>query len=141
MRILWFSGVELPAVSGNKLKRGGWIEGYRVGLERYFPDVQLGIASYSDLPYPKLKYQNAEYFAIMREKHSGKLQEAIHGWKHQTIYESEIMQFMKIIDQFAPDLIHIHGTENPFGLMIEKPRFLPYINSSDYYRVQQKVIL
>lgn len=120
MRVLWFSGVEMPAVSGSKLKRGGWIEGYRLALEKYHPQIRLGIAAYSATPFPRFSSGNSEYFSIQRRPVHSKLEEIIRRWQHVSVDDFEVSQYLSIIAEFKPDLIHIHGTENPFGLVLEK---------------------
>lgn len=120
MRVLWFSGVELPAVSGSNLKRGGWIEGYRSALEKYYPQIRLGIAAYSTNPFPRFTSGNSEYFSIQRRPVHSKLEKVIRRWQHVSVDDYEVSQYLSIIAEFKPDLIHIHGTENPFGLILEK---------------------
>jgi hypothetical protein len=50
MRVLWFTGVQLPALTGQGLTRAGWQEGLRKALETYQPQVELGIAAFGPEP-------------------------------------------------------------------------------------------
>lgn len=118
--MLWFSGVELPAVSGSKLKRGGWIEGYRSALEEYHPEIELGVASYSNRMDKPVHAANAVYFPLVGKKNSGNIQNVIEKWKHLSFCEDEVAQYINLVNEYKPDLVHFHGTENPFGLAAEK---------------------
>ena len=59
MRVLWFTGVQLPAVTGEGLNRAGWQEGLRKALEDYAPEIEIVIASFGSEAYAPFTAGNA----------------------------------------------------------------------------------
>lgn len=121
MKVLWFTGVELPAVSGKKLTRAGWQEGLRHALHEYYPDIHLGIASFGSNEYQPFRKENATYYNVYREPEPGTRWERLfYNWRHFVVDEGELERCLKIVGEFKPDLIYIFGSENPFGLLINQ---------------------
>jgi glycosyltransferase involved in cell wall biosynthesis len=121
MRILWFTGVQLPAVTGEKLDRAGWQEGLRKALNEYQPEVELCIASFGSKKYEPFTEQNATYYNIYREPSpDSRWKRLAKNWKHNTFDITELDRCMEIVEVVQPDLIFIFGTENPFGLLANR---------------------
>jgi hypothetical protein len=121
MKVLWFSGVQLPAVTGHDLNRAGWQEGLRRELYRYYPEIKLGIASFGADSVKTFTDENATYFNILRESPPGnKWKRLINNWHHYQVELEELDRCLDIVDEFNPDLIFIFGTENPFGLLVNQ---------------------
>lgn len=121
MKVLWFTGVQLPAVTSEKLSHAGWQEGLRHSLDKYYPNVHLGIASFSSNDYQPFRKANATYYNIFREpKPESRLSRFITNWKHYDVSSEELRQCLQIVERFDPDLIYIFGTENPFGLLCDR---------------------
>lgn len=118
MNVLWFTGVQLPAVTGAGLNRAGWQEGLRRALYRHSPDIKLSIASFGSEPYEPLQVENATYYNILREKPSiNRWIRTADSWKHRSFRHEELSRIMEIYNLVQPDLVFIFGTENPFGLL------------------------
>lgn len=115
MRVLWFSVTpSLFNPRSNMHNGGGWI----VSLEqivRKEPSVQLGVAF--EFPDSGFKYENEGvcYYPIAPRKLS--LFDRLRGGSND---EGKIADWLKIIDDFKPDLIQIFGSENDFGLLCGK---------------------
>ena len=121
MHILWFTGVELPAVTGGELTRAGWQEGLRRALYRFYPEVQLSIASFGTRPYQQIQSENATYYNIFREpKSTDRWVRLIESWRHRVYNEEDLKNCWEVYEQVKPDLVFIFGTENPFGLLSER---------------------
>jgi len=121
MKVLWFTGVQLPAVTSEKLSHAGWQEGLRQALDKHYPNIQLGIASFGTNEYQPFKKANATYFNIFREpKQESRLSRIITNWKHYNVNSEELQQCLQVVERFDPDLIYIFGTENPFGLLCDR---------------------
>jgi|WetSurSiteA1Bulk_404760.scaffolds.fasta_scaffold00805_2 glycosyltransferase involved in cell wall biosynthesis len=117
MKILWFSNA--PGNATEYLKditiSGGWLRSLDKALQ---VKVELHIAFY----YPKrneaFKYLNTIYHPISR-KYWKLLALRDIFWKK--FYDrQDLPKYLKIIEAIKPDIIHIHGTENPFGCIIGK---------------------
>lgn len=111
MKVLWITNILLPEANGlitgnNEFKgSGGWLVGAAHGLLKT-NNVQLSIAAPSPL-VTSLKVLQGEaitYFAIPKPR-------SIHGF----IKDSEGL-WREIHNQVQPDIVHIHGTEFPYGL-------------------------
>ena len=118
MRVLWFTGVQLPAVTGEGLNRAGWQEGLRQALEIYEPEIELVIASFGSEEYSPFTKGNASYHNIYRKPQAtDRWARMIRNWSHQSYQEEELDEILRIYKEIDPDIVFIFGTENPFGLM------------------------
>jgi len=121
MRILWFTGVQLPPVSGQELDRAGWQEGLRKTLYEYHPEIELSIASFGSEDYQPFTVENATYYNIFKEPSpENRWLRLIKNWGHPTYTEEELDRCLDIVATVQPDLIFIFGTENPFGLLANR---------------------
>ncbi len=120
MKVLWFTGVQLPALTGQGLTRAGWQEGLRKALETHQPGIELGIATFGPEPRPPLVRGNATYFTILRKEPRTRWERVSSGWRHASYTAREYDDCLELARRFAPDLVHFHGSENFFGLISEK---------------------
>lgn len=113
MRVLWFSVTpSLYNPFSNSHNGGGWIASLEQ-IVRTIPEIDLGIAFYFGNSYKKDKVDNVTYYCLPNNN------ESIHClFKDKKKREQErISQYIKIIDNFKPDIIQIFGSENDFGLI------------------------
>lgn len=121
MRILWFTGVQLPAVTGEDLNRAGWQEGLRRALHRYHPEIELAIASFGSEHYEPFTKENSTYYNILRHPApSSRWVRLVENWKHLSYDKEELGRCLEVVEIVQPDLIFIFGTENPFGLLAKR---------------------
>ncbi len=121
MNVLWFTGVQLPAVTGAGLNRAGWQEGLRRALYRFSPDLKISIASFGSEPYEPFQAENATYYNIYREPLKGnRWQRSFENWKHRSFKQEEFSRILEVYELVHPDLVFIFGTENPFGLLTDQ---------------------
>jgi|GEM_PF-157968 len=121
MRILWYTGVQLPAVTGKGLARAGWQEGLRKALNDYHPEIKLSIASNGSEDYEPFTEENATYYNIYRAPAPDtRWKRVFKNWKHLTYDREELDRSLEIVEVVQPDLIFIFGTENPFGLLANR---------------------
>jgi len=120
MRVLWFTGVQLPALTGQSLTRASWQEGLRKALEQYRPDVELGIVSFGSRSRQPVVQGNATYFVIPRSSPHGKVGRIWKAWQHSSFNWEELGRCFEAVQDFKPDLVHFHGSENFFGLINDR---------------------
>ena len=121
MHILWYTGVELPAVTGKGLTRAGWQEGLRRALHQYYPQLKLSIASFGTRTYQPIQSENATYYNIYREPQSGnRWTRLLENWRHRVFTEEDLERSWEIYEAVQPDMVFIFGTENPFGLLADR---------------------
>ena len=100
MNILWIVNINLPCVSKEFnlpiTHTGGWISGMSEPFIN--KNIQLCIVSFSDNISNKkiLKKNNITYIVLKRENTE----------------IDEMLSIQKIYEEFSPDIVHIHGTEN-----------------------------
>lgn len=119
MKVLWFTN---GAGLGNEylnptatLYGGGWI----VALENTLREqVELHIAYY----YPKyssdFEYKGVYNYPICRK--NWKIEILKNAYYRRFTDQEDLEIYLAIIEKVKPDIIHIHGTENPFGCLINK---------------------
>lgn len=119
MRVLWFSNTPANAIEyfNKEIKgTGGWLKAIDEELQNY---VDLHIAfHYSYYNNTTFKYKNTTYHPIKIYK--SKFHKYWSIFTNKVINEEFKSEYLKIIDEVQPDIIHIHGTENPFGCIIDE---------------------
>jgi len=115
MKVLWFSlspGLA-DAYLNNNYEGIGWVK----SLERNIQDkVELSVAFYHHRDIPPFTYGATRYYPI-KQYRRGKLTKISRRLANGIEPDSDINEFLKIIEDCKPDVIHIHGTEGPFGLV------------------------
>ncbi len=119
MRVLWFTNT--PSLASEYLqsnsKGGGWI----ASLERHISkvkEIELGVAFHYNIEEKKsFTIGLTNYFALPDAKEKGKLKNLYKRWMHEIEPEYFINWYLEIIEDFKPDIIHIFGTEQSFGLI------------------------
>jgi glycosyltransferase involved in cell wall biosynthesis len=122
MRVLWFTNNS--AVGANQLntKQVGctWIVSLEAELTKK-PDIQLGIAfTCKESDARNFSVGNTKYFPITIEHLTNKFKKFYSRISHKIESENIVSRYLDTIEQFKPDIIHIFGTENNFGLIISR---------------------
>ncbi len=129
MKVLWFANA--PGLSADTLKvrvaGSGWIPALQRAVEEY-GDCELGLAFYHDVPMDAFELNKTWYFPIQRIGHNKK-RRLLNRLKGVAEYNENVTKFLDIIRRFKPDIIHIHGTESPFGVILHHIRDIPVVIS------------
>jgi glycosyltransferase involved in cell wall biosynthesis len=118
MRVLWFASTQLPAVAGQLNAGGGWVEGLRHALELYGPEAELGIAAPGPAAHERFTAGNATYFHIRHAQAKWQMSKALARWRADDVPDGALDACREVIREFAPDLVHVHGSEHYFGLVV-----------------------
>lgn len=118
MKVLWFTPTPSLAENmlSNKPKGAGWIK----SLERQFIDddrISLRIAFYNR-EYNAIN-ESSNYYPI-NVKRKNKLVKIISKYTGKLEPNTDTNLFISILNDFNPDVVHIFGTENPFGDIINQ---------------------
>jgi glycosyltransferase involved in cell wall biosynthesis len=118
MRVLWFSNT--PAMGEdylreNTINSGGWMKSLDKAVQNA---VELHVAFYWPYKIEPYKYMNTYYHPIFRGNIV--LENLKNKWLGSEKDTEDLGLFLSIIEEVKPDIIHIHGTENPFGCVIGK---------------------
>lgn len=121
MKVLWFTNIMLPVVREHlglpPAIGGGWMEALRMNLERYYPDISLRIAAFSNVDFESFSSGNATYCPIVRDRPLGRVKNILRNWKHTRYSDIELQQCIDLVTICNTDMIHVHGSENLFGLI------------------------
>jgi glycosyltransferase involved in cell wall biosynthesis len=140
MRVLWFANAPanateyLPEYSKGEILGGGWLKSIDKALRI---KAELHIAFYYPKRNDSFKYLNTTYHPIGNK--NWKLVALKEIFWQKFIDQQDLSKYLKIINSVKPDIIHIHGTENPFGCIIEKTD-IPVVTSiqGDIIVIQHK---
>ena len=114
MRILWFSVTpSLFNPHSNGHNGGGWIASLEQ-IVRKNRDIELGVVFYFQGSTFKYNMEGVTYYPVKQIKVSY-LSKLFEDRNNKT----NIKHYLEIIDDFKPDIIHIFGSENDFGLICE----------------------
>lgn len=123
MRVLWFVEKPLPAVTRRQgrspIHHGSWLDQLEVAL-RDTPDVTLGIAAltpWAEPPYEPFESAGTVYFGIGPDEDANGIRRVTERWRRLLRPQADLASCRQIMEDFRPDLVHVHGTENPFGLL------------------------
>lgn len=116
MRVLWFANTPCGAFSDEIKGTGGWLDSLAAELSNS-KDVELFIAFHYPYKIKPFEYEGTHYYPIYTGNIiSGRLKTRfLHKFN-----TSFLKVYKLIIDSISPDVIHIHGTENPFCELIGK---------------------
>jgi glycosyltransferase involved in cell wall biosynthesis len=120
MKVLWFSN---SPVSLDKAKRlgyvgGGWIESLEKEISG-MPNIELGIVIQQEkTSIEELYIDNVHYFICPIR--TGRLKRKTIGRVFRVNDEQALTDYLAIVENFKPDIVHIFGTENNYGLIIPK---------------------
>ena len=125
MRVLWFTTSPSLASEYLNYRNVGcsWIQSLENELTKV-KGIQLGIAFgwNGDSNQEPFKVNDTCYFPIPKKKVRGKMRKLIFRWSPKVSFDENVEEYISIINQFGPDIIHIFGTENDFGMLVPKIR-------------------
>lgn len=129
MKVLWFANT--PSLAEEKFSDkpigGGWIKSLEKEIKRD-KNIKLGVVFYHYENLQNFEFNGTQYFPVFSGEKS-KLINLIKRIKHKIEPEEDIQKFVAIVKEFKPNIIHIHGTEGPFGLIQKKIIDIPVIIS------------
>lgn len=115
MRVLWFSVTpSLFNPYSNTHNGGGWIASLEQ-IVRNMPEVELGIAFYFRSDCNVYENGGVKYYTLPNDSRG-----ALAKWWKPEKTEERVKRYLKIIDDFRPNIIQIFGSENDFGLICGK---------------------
>lgn len=130
MKILWFTNTPCSAseILYPGLNGGGWLSSLEKELS-VCAEVELYIAFYHSKNIEPFSHNNTHFIPIYRRYSSSKMERYLARlFKQEYNDKSEIDDLIKTIELIQPDLIHVHGTEENFGL-IQNQTQIPVIVS------------
>ena len=146
MRIMWFCNT--PSLASDYL--GTYGESWIKSLQAYFEEnnIQLGVTFFFHKNIKPFELNGTKYFPIYRKANKTKIKKTINRLRSsfKPYLEFDAKECLSYVEAFNPDIIHIQGTENPFGLIkkyTKKPIVISIqgnltVVSKFYFRDQNK---
>jgi glycosyltransferase involved in cell wall biosynthesis len=117
IKVLWFANTSVDySEYSSGYNGGGWMSALK---DKAVEDdkIDLAIAFYASPGDAHLVKKSVSYYPIsFNRKISARLKRAFS--RKQQEYD-HILKFKSVIDSFKPDLVHVFGTERPFGLVAQ----------------------
>lgn len=115
MRVLWFTNTpSLYQQSANSYNGGGWIESLELHIRKK-SNIDLGVSFFHPDTVFKVQKENVTYYPICNKRNIlKKIQYQFNSTRKE---KEEIQSFLRIVSDFNPDIIHVFGSEMPFGLI------------------------
>lgn len=122
MRILWFANTSsLYKKESRGYNGGGWIESLEY-IVRDVENVNLAVAFFHDADSEKLNFNGVSYYPVLSERMKrNKVSKFFSNWRGK-LDDNFDYKFLEIIEDFKPDVIHVFGTEGPFGKIQTKTK-------------------
>lgn len=125
MKVLWFTNSPSCYKQASDYNGGGWISSLEKIIKETCPEINLGIAFYYNEQnldsWTRVEDKGVVYYPMSKLKKSyySYARQLFHG-KHWSSMEHEkqaIPKLLEIISDFNPDIIHVFGSENIYGLL------------------------
>lgn len=125
MRVLWFLDSEPPAVrrrlGAGPLNEVGW-QGGLAELMSASESVELTIACRAAEPFPPFEEDGIRYFEVGAAHPRSGFERVAERWRTLSRPSVNLARCRALIEETGAQVVHVHGTENPFGLICESSR-------------------
>lgn len=121
MKVLWFTNITPCGLSDSKRHGGGWMCALQQAMLRR-DDVEIAIAYFSsndDSAFEKCHTSQTPVLLPLLRSH-GVFSKAIRFFCFTKQDRIDISLCEKAVRSFAPDIVHVFGTEKVFGLLAER---------------------
>ncbi|MBC8035155.1 MAG: glycosyltransferase family 4 protein [Chitinophagaceae bacterium] len=119
MKVLWFTNTACGAAEKLRIPglRGGWLRSLEAALVAR-KEIELSICFYSSQAIEPFRFRGTEYYPVHRSSSGSKTSRYLGRVMGEASQEKqELPKLLEIIGKVKPDIIHIHGTEENFGLV------------------------
>jgi glycosyltransferase involved in cell wall biosynthesis len=130
MKILWFTNTACSAsdILYPGHNRGGWLSSLEKELSVH-NEIDLHIAFYFNKKIEPFVFNNTHFHPIFQKNTCSKIERYFSRlFLRKNNNHIDIQELLKIVEFVQPDLIHVHGTEENFGL-IQNQTKIPVIIS------------
>lgn len=131
MKVLWFSLTPCGSVrrNGGKVTSGSWM----ISLEdevKKLRDIILSVAFFSSEKESSFIYEGVTYYPMYDENRQNTFKRVQNRFMSiSRLDEKRLPLLLKVIAECKPDIIHIHGTEESFGLVQKYVKDIPVVFS------------
>lgn len=126
-RILWFSPTPCGSVKRNdsSVIAGGWLISLEDAIKKC-KNIDLHVAYFSATEGEAFDFEGVHYHPMLLKYSRNGLIRVLERWQSMSRVDREMLPVMlDVVKAVNPDLIHIHGTEERFGLIQDVVRDVP----------------
>lgn len=132
MKILWFCNTPccaLKKLTGNDNMGGGWLNTLSTELSKT-DSIELHISFYWSESIDSFVYDDIHYHPIYMKDSKNKIARLLKRLKITYFsLQDESNPLLNVVNKVQPDLIHIHGTEENFGIITKCNLNIPIVIS------------
>lgn len=120
MRVLWFTDYPPPAVR-HRLELAddpgpqAWVQALAERLARE-PGIELAIATWDEKSLSPFEDTGVAYYTFQRSVPPSRTGRIMANWRHQ-LPVPPLDKAAGLVRRLSPDIVHVHGTEGPWGLL------------------------
>ena len=130
-RVLWFSntqcGYEKITNNTDKPITGTWMTAIKDAFINQ-NEFELAIAFNYNKIVRKTEYKSVTYYPIYVKRQNNRFSRIISKAKVKISWHDEVKDYLEIIEDYKPDIIHVFGSENAYGI-ISKYTDIPVVLS------------
>lgn len=131
MKVLWFSLSPCGSLRRNAKKN--LAQGWMISLEdeiKKNPEIDLYVAYFSEMREEPFFFEGVHYYPMGERRNKSLLKRFLNLYKSFESRDKEKLKWLKeTVQSVQPDLIHIHGTEDSFGLVAQYVKNIPVVYS------------
>jgi glycosyltransferase involved in cell wall biosynthesis len=118
MKVLWFTNTPCSAadILGIASPFGGWLRSLEEALNES-GKIELSICFYTSRKHGDFMLGKTMYYPVTRQRSPLFAARVARRLRNVLDDEAEVSQLRHVISKCSPDLIHVHGTEENFGLI------------------------
>lgn len=119
-RVLWYSNILLPEAAtgvGRAMPKGsGWWMTALLNRIRVRDDLEIAVVSEGGRRNARFRVDGVEYFVLRTPLLRG-LRNRLNSYRDVMALDSQLVKYADIVNDWKPDLVHVHGVESTFGLI------------------------
>ncbi len=120
MKVLWFTNTLMPEASkyvGRPAPKGsGWWMTVLLERLKKRTDLQLAVVASAGLRDCYFAAEGVEYYVVKTPLSRG-IWNRLGSYRGQLPVRSQVRKFASIVNDWNPDVVHVHGSEDSFGLI------------------------
>jgi glycosyltransferase involved in cell wall biosynthesis len=114
----------MPADEGPQ----AWVDSLRDALEPRF-ELSLAIATSSMDRFAPFDRHGTRYYVVPRREPATGARGVVKRWRRPTTSPAALARAREIVCEYRPDIVHVHGTENAYGLLAAQTAPTPLVVS------------
>lgn len=131
MKILWFANSPCGSIrkQNEQAVVGGWLISLEDELKKHY-DVELHVAYFSEMEDESFEFDGVTYHPLFAPKPRNPLTRILDRGRSISYFDDKLLpKMLKVVEEVNPNLIHIHGTEERFGLIQDYVKNIPIVFS------------